>query len=314
MMHLLEIWSLCVETFHEYLAANGARLGAALAFYTTLSLAPLLVIVVAIAGSLYDEEVARDQLTSQIQSVIGHEGAAAVGMMLENSAQPGGTWWGTIFGVGMLVFTANITFNELQGALNTIWHVHPRPDAGYLELVRSRLLSFAMVVVVGFLLLVSLVISTVLSAVGTYVSSVVPDYGGWLQIANLIVSFLVITVLFGLIFKILPDVEVPWRSAWIGAAVTGVLFVVGKYLIGLYLALASVSSAYGAAGSFVVLLLWVYYSAQILLFGAEFTRVYTLRTAPLPAPTELAEFADEHPERLESEEMLSDEPPLPDAM
>jgi membrane protein len=297
------IWSLCYETFNEFLAVKAPRLGAALAFYTTLSLAPLLVIVLAIAGAIYGDDAARAQLTKQIDGVVGPEGAAAVRMMLENSTQPGGTWWGTILGIGTLVFTATAAFNELQSALNTIWHVQPRPDAGYFDLVRGRVVSFAMVVSVGFLLLVSLVISTLLSALGAYVGGFVPDYGGLLQIANLAVSFLVITLLFALMFKLLPDVEVPWKNVWIGAAVTGLLFVVGKFAIGFYLGVASVSSAYGAAGSFVVLLLWVYYSAQILLFGAEFTRVYTLRTnEPLPEPTELAEFADDHPEKMESEE------------
>jgi membrane protein len=273
----------------DWWKVKAPRLGAALAYYTVLSLAPILVIAIAVAGAVYGEEAARGELVGQIRDLVGPQGAEAVQTMIANSAQGEASLIATLIGLAVLVFSATVAFTELQDALNTIWGVQPKGSGGLLGLVRDRLLSFALVVAVGFLLLVSLIISTVLAAAGKYFGDLLPSWAPILQLVHLAVSFAVITLLFALIFKVLPDVELSWRHVWIGAAMTALLFVIGKSLIGLYLGQASIASTYGAAGSLVVLLVWVYYSAQIMLYGAEFTRVYALRSHQQPIPKRNAE-------------------------
>ncbi|NJO40966.1 MAG: YihY/virulence factor BrkB family protein [Cyanobacteria bacterium CRU_2_1] len=250
-------------------------LAASLAYYTVFSLAPLLLIAIAIAGAFFGEEAARGELVRQFQGLIGRDGAEAIQTMIQNTQKPnsGGTI-ATIFGIVTLLLGASGVFGQLQEALNTIWDVKPKPGKSVKSFIQSRFLSFAMVLVIGFLLLVSLMLSATLSIVGTFFSNLVPGIGLG-QILNFITSFIVVTVLFASIYKFLPDVEVPWRNLWVGAAVTSLLFTIGKFLIGLYLGNSSVASTYGAAGSLVIILLWVFYSAQILLIGAEFTQVYS---------------------------------------
>jgi membrane protein len=263
-------------TFSEYNEDKVPLLAAALAYYTVFSLAPLLIIVIAIAGSVFGEEAARGEIVGQIQGLVGREGAEAIQVMLQNTQQPNsGGMIATIFGVITLLFGATGIFGQLQDALNFIWDVQPKPGRGVKNLVQTRLLSFAMVVVIGFLLLVSLVISAVLAAIGNFFGEMFPSFILVGRILNLVISFGSITLLFASIYKFLPDVQVPWKNLWIGAAVTALLFTIGKSMIGLYLGNSSISSTYGAAGSLVVILIWVFYSAQILLLGAEFTQVYS---------------------------------------
>ncbi|PZV13593.1 MAG: ribonuclease BN [Leptolyngbya sp.] len=270
-------------TFAEWKEDNVPVLAAALAYYTVFSLAPLLIIAIAIAGAVFGEEAARGELVRQIQGLVGKEGAEAVQAMIQNAHKPGsGGAIATIVGVVLLMFGASGVFGQLQSALNTIWEVKPKPGQGIRSFLISRFLSFAMVLVIGFLLLVSLVLSSVLAAVSHIFNNLMPGLPILGQVINFLISFGVITVLFASIYKFLPDVKVPWKNLWVGAAVTAVLFNIGKLAIGLYLGNSSIGSAYGAAGSLVVVLIWVFYSAQILLIGAEFTQVYSkYRGTPL---------------------------------
>lgn len=266
------IIELLKQTFKEWQEDKASRLAAALAYYTAFSIAPLLVIVIAIAAFFLGEQAAQGQIVGKIQGLVGNNAAEAIQSMIQNSQKPTTGIVATLISVGVLLFGATNVFAQLQDALNTIWEVTPKP--GVKGLVKARFISFAMILGVGFLLLVSLVLSTFLSVVGSYLGGLFPDLQFIWSILNFIISFAVITLLFAMIYKFLPDVKITWSDVGIGAAITALLFTIGKSLLGLYLANSSIASTYGAAGSFVVLLLWVNYSAQILLFGAEFTQVY----------------------------------------
>jgi membrane protein len=240
-------------------------MGAALAYYTLFSIAPLLLIVIGVAGLIFGDDAARGEIFGQLTDLMGAEGAAAVERLLENASKPEGGIIATIIGTAMLLLGAMTVFGELQNALDRIWRAPVRKTAaGWWNLLRSRLLSFGMILAIAFLLMVSLVLSAVLAALGR----------GLAHVLDIAVTFGILTLLFALIYKLIPRVRVAWRDVWIGAAVTALLFAVGKYLIGLYIGKSSVASAFGAAGSVVVMMVWVYYSAQIFLLGAEFTWVY----------------------------------------
>jgi len=272
------------DTGRSWLDDKVPRLSASLAFYTILSAAPLLVIVLAIAGLVFPHhDQARQMLVDQFSNLAGQEGGQAVRTMIEHAGQTGTSTIAMIAGVIMLLVGASGVFVELQDSLNTIWQVTPRPGRGFWMTVRDRFLSLAMVFGMGFLLLVTLVISAILSGLTRVVG--LAEVGVVGEIVNFIVSFAVVTLLFALIYKFLPDVTIAWRDVWIGAVVTAFLFTVGKMLIGIYLGRASVGSAYGAAGSLVVFVVWVYYSGQILFLGAEFTKVYANRFGSRIRPT-----------------------------
>ena len=252
-----------------------ASMGGALAYYTLFSIAPLLLIVIAVAGFFLGPEAARGELFTQLQGLLGDDGAAAVEGLLESARRPEEGLFATISGVALLLLGATTVFAELQSDLDRIWRAEAaKPTSGVWAFLRARLLSFGMILVLAFLLLVSLVLSAALAAVGRL-------WGGWfeglavlLEVVNFVFAFTVTTGLFALIYKFLPRAEIAWRDVWIGAAVTAILFAVGKFLIGLYIGRSGIASGFGAAGSFVVLLVWVYYSTQIFLLGAEFTWVY----------------------------------------
>ena len=267
------------NTFREWKEDNAARLAAALAYYTTFSLAPMLVLVIAIAGLVGGREAAQTQVMGQVRDLIGVQGSDFVESMIVSASRPATGLLATLIGTVTLLFGALGAFGELQNALNTIWDVKPKPVSGILagikRYIMSRILSFAVVVGVGFLLLASLVVSAALTSLGQYLSGLNLFAEFWLQVINLVISLAVVTVLFMLIFKFLPEVKISWRDVFLGAAVTSVLFNVGKLLIGLYLGRSSVGTTFGAAGSLAILLIWIYYSAQILFLGAEFTQVYT---------------------------------------
>jgi membrane protein len=273
-MTLKDSWWLLKETGKEWSKDKVPRLGAALSYYTALSLAPLLVIALAVAGLVFDKGAARDQLRHQVQDLIGSQGWDLIRVMLDSAGKPTEGGLAAILGVVMLLFGAGGVFGELQDSLNTIWEVQPKPGRPILTMIRERFLSFTMVVGIGFLLLVSLLVSTVLSALTHWLGGYLAGLGYLWQALNFVVSLGVFVLLFAMIFKILPDVNIGWKDVWLGAGVTALLFGLGKFLIGLYLGNSGVGSAYGAAGSLVVLLVWVFYSAQILFFGAEFTKVY----------------------------------------
>jgi membrane protein len=272
-----EVWGMVHEAVTDFFEDNAPQQGAALAFYSLLSLAPLLVISLAVAAFFFDENVARDELDAQLQTIVGDDGAKAALSLLKNAKRPDTGILATVLGFGTLLFGASGVFGQLQAAMNAIWDVPPSKNSGIWDIVRGRFLSFAMVLVIGFLLLASLVLSAVIAGAGEYLSDYVPGMEAWLQTANTVVSFAIITVLFAMIFKVLPDTSISWRDVWIGALLTSMLFSVGKLAIGLYLGKSGMESAYGTAGSLVVLIVWVYYSAQILFFGAELTHVYARR-------------------------------------
>ena len=270
------MWSLLRATMSDWYEDRAQRIGAALAYYTIFALAPGLVIVMALAGLMLGPG-AESQIIGQIRELIGEQGAKAIEATIRSARNETLGAAGTALALIPLVFGLWGVFGELQDGLNTIWGVTPKPGRRIRDILRERFWSFAMVVGIGFVLLVSLVLSAWLAAVGTYVGSLLPPPATGLEALNFIISFVVITGSFALIFKLLPDVKIAWRDVWLGAAVTSLFFTVGKFLIGLYLGKSAVASAYGAAGSLVIIVVWVYYSAQILLFGAEFTKVWTKR-------------------------------------
>lgn len=275
------------ETYAEWKKDNVPLHAAALAYYTVFSLAPLLLIAIAVAGAAFGEEAARGELVRQIQGLVGKEGAVAIQAMIENASQPGsGGVLASVIGFFLLMLGASGVFGQLQMALNTIWNAEPNPRRGIRSFITTRFLSFAMVLVIGFLLLVSLLLSSILVAAGSSLNRLMPGFPVLGQGLNLFISLGVITVLFASIYKYLPDVRVPWRDLWVGAAVTSVLFNIGKAAIGLYIGNSSFSSTYGAAGSLVVLLIWIFYSTQILLIGAEFTQVYSRSQAKSRSSTQ----------------------------
>ncbi|HKG32338.1 MAG TPA: YihY/virulence factor BrkB family protein [Gemmatimonadales bacterium] len=269
---------------------NVPRLGASLAYYTLFALAPILVVAIAIGGLVFGPEAVRGEIVGQIQGLIGREGAEAVQAMLEGASQPGSSIAATVAGIITFFLGATGAFLELQTALNAIWHVEPKSDGSYWRvLVMQRVISFGLVVALGFLLLTSLLVSAALAAIHRYMGNAFPGVVVLWEALNVIVSLTVITLLFALIYKVLPDVKLSWRDVWIGALVTAGLFSIGRLVIGLYLGTASIASTYGAAGSVVVILVWVYYSAQIILLGAEFTRAYVDEFGGRPATEEYAE-------------------------
>lgn len=261
------------QTFREFGQDKVPRLGAALAYYTIFSIGPLLLIAVAMAGIFLGEEAAQGQVSEQLNNVFGAATARSVEQMIEAAAKPKAGTLATIIGIVTLFFGASGVFGQLKDALNTIWNVETKTAGGIKGFVMKRFLSMAMVLGIGFLLLVTLIVDAMIAAMGDYLGRFV---GGepLLHAFQLVLSLTLATVLFAAIFRILPDLKIAWRDVWLGAVITSLLFVLGKWALGLYLGKAAIGSSYGAAGSLVILLVWVYWSAQILFLGAEFTQVY----------------------------------------
>ena len=309
---LRTFWRVLRGAAAEWSEDKVSRMAAALAFYTVFSLTPLALIAVAVAGLFFTREAAIDELLDQMKFLVGPSGADALRLLIDNAPERGESRVASVLGIGMVIFLATSVFAELKESLNTIWEVQTKRGLSIISTLRTQLLSFAMVLVVGFLLLVSLVASAVLSAAGRYVSGLLPV--GWIGAAHFAVSLVAVTVLFALIYKVLPDVYVHWRDVWMGAVFTAVLFVVGKSLFGIYLGHSTVGSSFGAAGSLVIVVLWTYYSAQILLFGAEMTQVHARIRGEAVVPTERAAEMTEHQRvqqgmpRTESVPTAEDEP------
>lgn len=288
-MNRKDIFSLVSQTTNEWLADKAPMLGAALAYYTVFSLAPLLIISIAIAGFVLGNEAASGQIFDQLREVIGDEGGLAVQEIVRSAGAKTTTGvMASIVGVVTLLFGASGVFGQLQASLNIIWGVEPKPGRGITGLVQDRFLSFGFILVVGFLLLVSLVLTAAITFASQWLGELLPGAEALAQVLNFVLSFAVITVLFALIFKFLPDAKIAWKDVWLGAAITAALFNIGKFALGIYLGASSVSSSFGAAGSLIVLLLWVYYSAQILFFGAEFTQVWANRFGSHVVPADNA--------------------------
>ena len=282
---LPKVWQLLKRTYSKWNEDHAAGLGAALSYYTVFSLAPLLMIVIAIAGFVFGQEAAQGQIMGQIQGLVGEESAKAIQSMIEEARKPAAGILATVIATVMLLFGATGVFAQLQESLNIVWKVKEKPGEGMWKMLKDRFLSLMAVLGTGFLLLISLVISAGLSAVGATLEHVLPGPEFVLQMINFLVSFAVVTLLFAMIYKLLPDKPVRWDDVWIGASITSLLFTIGKFFIGLYLGKSDVGVAYGAAGSLVVILIWVYYASQIFLFGAEFTAVYAESRATQLAPT-----------------------------
>lgn len=278
--------SLLKESFDEWKDDEALQLGAALSYYTIFSLAPMLLVVIAIAGLVLEREAVQGQIVQEIGGLIGPQGAQAIQTMIANAGRHGSGVLATVVGFVTLLFGATGVFAQLQTTLNKIWDVQPKPGRGLKGLLEARAAAFGMLLGIGFLLLVSLVVSAALSAFGAWLTGLFPGAEVILRILSFLFSFAVVTVLFAILFKFLPDVKIAWRDVWTGAAATALLFTIGRFLIGLYLGRSSVASVYGAAGSLVIILLWIYYSSQILFFGAELTQVYARRYGSRIVPDE----------------------------
>jgi membrane protein len=283
------MWTILRQTFREWQEDKVPVLASSLAYYTVFSLAPLLLIVIAVAGLVFDRAQAQERILAELGGLVGQQGRELIASMLEGASRHGSGWWAGLVGVLTLVLGASGVFLQLQQALNTVWDAQPRQRGGVSALVRARLAALGMVLGLGFLVLVSLIASAALSALGTWAFAGAPGSKFLWQLVSFFFSFLVITLVFALLYKYVPDVPVTWRDVWIGAIVTALLFNLGKFLIGQYLGHSATASTFGAAGALVVLLLWIYYSAQIILLGAEFTQVYAHQRgsrakAPQPEP------------------------------
>jgi len=269
--------SLITEAYFEMLDDKGFKMAAALSYYAAFSLGPLLIIVIAIAGFIFGEEAAKGQLFFELKNMIGSDGAQMMETIIKGASNTTTGIFATIFSVILLVFGSIGVFVELQESLNMVWGVEPKPGKGLKMFIRNRIISFSMVVATGFLLMVSLMINSAIALLNEFMAEMFPSLIPIAFILNNAASLIVITILFALIYKVLPDVLISWRYVWLGAGITSVLFSIGKYLIGLYLGSSSYASTYGAAASLVIIFLWIYYSGLILFFGAELTQVYRKR-------------------------------------
>jgi membrane protein len=300
-MNVRHIGQLVGRTVSAWLDDYAPSMGAALAYYTVFSIAPLLIIVIAVAGMVFDREAVQGEIAAQLAGLIGREGAIAVQGLVKSASEPAQGTIAALTSIVLLVIGATTVFAELQSALDRIWRVPAAEVSGIWNLLRARLLSFGMILGLGFMLLVSLVVSAAIAAFGARWGSMLGGEEALLQILNVVVSLGLSTGLFAMIYKVMPRAKIAWRDVWIGAGVTAVLFEIGKFLVGLYLGKSGVASGFGAAGSLVVLLVWVYYSAQIFLLGAEFTHVYaqehgsrvTEGAAAAPPPAENRSLAGE---------------------
>jgi membrane protein len=288
MLSARETKSLLKATFEEWKEDDALTWGAALSYYSVLSLAPLLLILLSVAGLVFGKEGVEGQVMDQIRRLMGSQGAEAVAAILENADRPGVGSFAAVAGIVMLLLGASGVFAQLQKALNDMWEIEPAPDQGLKALVRARLLAFGIVLAIGFLLIIALVVSAGISAMATYADENLPGGSVLAHVINLVLSVVILAFLFGLIYKFLPDVRIAWKDVMVGAVCTAALFTLGKFLIGLYLGHSSVGSSYGAAGSLVVVLVWVYYSSQIFFFGAELTQVWARRYGSRILPDEHA--------------------------
>lgn len=272
---LIRAWELTTLTFRQWWEDDAFRLASSLAFYTIFSLAPVLLITVGLTSMIFSEQEAKRQVIQQIELMTGGEGALVARQVLNNLSEIGGSARAVVFGIIAVLIGSTAVFANLQSALNDIWKVKPAPGSSmWMGLIRNRIRSFGIVLAVGFLLLVSMGFSALLSGMQEFVTQRMETFSWIWQLSNTVISFFITALLFAMIYKYLPDVRIVWQDVIIGAAITAGLFSAGKYLIGLYLGRMAIGSTFGAAGSFVVLLIWIYYSALISFFGAEFTQVY----------------------------------------
>lgn len=287
------LWASLKESFSGFSDHKVTKLSASLAYYTTFSLGPLLIVIIFIAGKFLGEQAVQGQIYNQMKSFIGSNEAEQIQTIIKNAAISSKSGIAAIIGVITLLIGATTVFGEIQDSINSIWGVKAKPKAGIMKLVMTRLLSFGMIASLGFLLLVSLAVTAMVEAIGNRLKEIFPDVAVvLLYIINLIITLGVTTILFAIIFKVLPDIRIKWKDIWPGAIATAILFMIGKFLISVYIAKSNIGSTYGTAGSLVILIVWIYYSSIILYFGAEFTKAYALQKGVRIVPTEYAIWDD----------------------
>jgi membrane protein len=274
---LSPFWDLLSETYKKWRKDNAPTLAAALAFYTTFSMAPILIILIAIFKFILGKETVQVEIFRRATELIGAQGVSALKMMIKAAYRPGSGLTATIIGILVIVIGSTSALVMLKRALNLIWGGQPSPKAPIWNLIKERLLSFVMILVIGLLLVLSLLLTFVLSFLTGFVQNLVHVPVFFIHLADVVLSFLLTTLLFAVVYKVLPDVKIPWTDVWVGSAITALLFTLGKFLFGLYLARRGIHSFYGAASSLAIILMWVYYSAQVFFIGAELTQVYANR-------------------------------------
>jgi len=275
MSNAKELFSYLKESFKEWQSDDAFRQSASLAYYAIFSLPALLIIVINVASVVWSEQYIQQQVTEQLGSMLGADAAEQIQTMISNSKKQGNSILSIIIGVATLIFGATGVFYQLQKSLNDAWEVEQDPDSGIMEVAKSRITALGLVVAIGFLLIVSLVVTTAISAMSGWIQQQLPNFPVFVfYIFQVMLSLGILTVLFAIMFKVLPDAKVEWRSVWVGALLTAILFTIGKFLIGFYIGKTDPASTFGAAGSIIIIMLWVYYSGLILIFGAEFTQVY----------------------------------------
>lgn len=296
------IWLILKQTFHDFMDDKVLKLSAALSYYTIFSIAPMLIVIITLCDVFLGKEAIEGSIYGQIKSMVGGQAALQIQEMIKNAALSGDSGWATIVGIVTLVIGATSVFGEIQDSINFIWQLKAKPKNGLLKMLLNRLLSFSIVISLGFILMVSLALNGIIALFSNQLAVFFPQVTIVLMyIINLVLTFVVISVLFAIIFKVLPDAKVQWKHVIIGAVTTAILFMIGKFAIGLYLGSSKVGTAYGAAGSIVIILLWVYYSAIILYFGAEFTQVYVQHFGGKIRPNEYAVYVKEVP--VETDEL-----------
>ena len=304
--YLKALWKVIGATFTGFINDNGLKLSASLAYYTVFSIAPLLILVVSIAGIVFKDQAFNQTLYPQIKNYVGSEAAGQIQSTVKNLALSGKTGFALVSGIVILLIGASSIFIEIQDSLNIIWRVKAKPKKSWVKLLQNRFLSFSLIISLGFLLLASLMINLVINLISERLAHFIPGVTHILiNIINLVVTLLIIAILFGIIFKFLPDVKIKWRTVRSGAWFTAILFVVGQFLIGLYLRYSAQGSGYGAAGSIIVILVWIYYTSSILYIGAEFTQVYAEANGMKIEPAEYAV----HVQQTESEQEVAHLPP-----
>jgi len=292
---LSNIWQLLKKASEEYIGDRALKLGASLSYYTIFSLPPLLIIIISICGFFFGAEAVKGEIYGQISHLVGKDSAIQIQEMIKNAALSKDGVLATTIGIITLIFGASGVFGEIQDSINLIWGIKAKPNRGLAKLIRNRLVSFSMIVVIGFLLLVSLVVNALIEILNTKLQVIFPHTSVYIfYVVNLIILFAIITLLFAIVFRTLPDGKVAWKDALIGSLFTSFLFMIGKSAIGLYLGNSKIATTYGAAGSLIIILLWVYYSALILYFGAEFTKVYSYTFGSKITPNDYAVYIQTH--------------------
>ncbi|MGG6267488.1 YihY/virulence factor BrkB family protein [Leptolyngbya sp. AN03gr2] len=286
---LTKLWRLLKETFSEWQINDAPLLASSLAYVTVFSLAPLMVIVIMIVGAIFGEATAQEQIVTQLTEFVGEDGAQLMATAIQNmraEAEGGAVQW--LVSLGFLLFGASGVFSQIQEALDRIWEVQPSPERQWLHFLRKRLLSFAMILVIAFLLLVSSVGTTALAAIVAQLNDLIPGLGNLWQVVRWLITFLVTSIVFAALYTILPDAEIAWRDTIVGAMITAILFLVGQALFGIFLSQTDFGSAYGVAGSFVIVITWIYYAAQVLLAGATLTKIMARKRGKPIVPSEYA--------------------------